>query len=88
MAVEEEEGEPEEQETEGGVGEGGGRATLFCQTVDEGVNGALPDAAAARAVDFGEQVGQQGVAADDLQGESHGGESGAAAVEEQVEEGE
>ena len=79
---------PEEQETEGGVGEGGGRATLFCQTVDEGVNGALPDAVAVWSVDFGEEVGQQGVAADDLQGEGEGGEPGAAAVEEQVEEGE
>ena len=54
VAVEEEEGEPEEQEPEGGVGEGGGGAALFGQTVDEGVDGALPDAAAARAVDFGE----------------------------------
>ena len=88
MAVEEEEGEPEEQETECGAGEGGGGAALFGYAVDEGVDGALPDAAAVWSVDFGEQVGQQGVAADDLQGKSHGGESGAAAVEEQVEEGE
>ena len=88
MAIEEEEGEPEEQETAGGADEICGGASLFGQTVDEGVDGALPDAVTARAVNFGEQVGQQGVAADDLQGEGEGGESRAAAVEEQVEEGE
>lgn len=47
---------------------------------------APPDAAATRAVHFGEQVGEQGIAADDLKWQGQFGDGGAAAVEQQVKE--
>ena len=86
VAVEKKKGEPEQQEAEDGIGESGGCSAAVGKTVDERVYGALPDAVTVRTVNFCEEVGKQGVAANDLQGECKSRAARAAGIEEQVEE--
>lgn len=85
MPIEEKKNEPEEQKPRCRECQWSGISAMLSKTVDEGVDGCLPDAVTAGAVYFREQVGKQGITADDLQRECRAGETPPAAVKEKME---
>ena len=86
MAKQKEEERPEQAEAEQGKYRGSSLATVGGDAMEERMRHSPPDAAAARTVHLGKQIGKQGIAADNLERQRQPGDGGAAAVEQQVKE--
>lgn len=86
MAMQEVKKAPQQQQAEQGEHRRGGSSALGRNAVKKRVSYPPPNAMAAGAVYLREQVGEQSIAPDDLQGESTSGSNGAATVEQQVKE--